>query len=145
MIAQCGAYRCPRPLEPVSPVGIAGRTIVMLPKGMEDIAVCEQHPDFLREALPDHVVDPMFAIKAHTCFSHLTIVAALMPMLNCGSFTSVGMSGSNDFADGSGDGFDARIEASFQAGRKGNEHVWRGDAARRGLELAEAFFRHGRD
>src|SRR3546814_2576941 len=65
MIAQCGAYRCPRPLEPVSPVGIAGRTIVMLPKGMEDIAVCEQHPDFLREALPDHVVDAMFAIKAH--------------------------------------------------------------------------------
>src|SRR3546814_14780548 len=49
MIAQCGAYRCPRPLEPVSPVGIAGRTIVMLPKGMEDIAVCEQHPDFRSE------------------------------------------------------------------------------------------------
>src|SRR3546814_20318492 len=65
MIAQCGAYRCPRPLEPVSPVGIAGRTIVMLPKGMEDIAVCEQHPDFLREALQAHVVDAMFAIKAH--------------------------------------------------------------------------------
>src|SRR3546814_12299132 len=65
MIARCGAYRCPRPLEPVSPAGIAGRTIVMLPKGMEDIAVCEQHPDFLREALPDHVVDAMFAIKAH--------------------------------------------------------------------------------
>src|SRR3546814_17261968 len=35
MIAQCGAYRCPRPLEPVSPVGISGRTIVLLPKGLE--------------------------------------------------------------------------------------------------------------
>lgn len=65
MIAQCGAYRCSRPLEPVSPVGIAGCTIVVLPKGMKDIAVCEQHPVFLREALPDHVVDAMFAIKAH--------------------------------------------------------------------------------
>src|SRR3546814_8988023 len=64
MIAPCGAYRCTRPLEPVSPVGIAGRTLVMLPKGMEDIAVCEQHPDFLREELPDPVVDAMFAIKA---------------------------------------------------------------------------------
>src|SRR3546814_11128187 len=64
MIAQCGAYRCPRPLEPVSPVGIAGRTIVMLPTGMADIPVCEQHPDLLRGALPDPVVDAMFAIKA---------------------------------------------------------------------------------
>src|SRR3546814_7373431 len=63
MIAPCGAYRCPRPLEPVSPVGIAGRTIVMLPKGMDDIAVCEPPTAFLREALPAHVVDAMFAIK----------------------------------------------------------------------------------
>src|SRR3546814_12351896 len=68
MIAQCGAYRCPRPLEPVSPVGIAGRTIVMLPKGMIDIAVREQHPDFLRDALPDHGVDPMRS--AARCVGH---------------------------------------------------------------------------
>src|SRR3546814_3978053 len=48
MIAKCGAYPCPRPLGPVSPVGIAGRTIVMLPKGMEDIARSEEHTSELQ-------------------------------------------------------------------------------------------------
>lgn len=65
MFAQGMVNRSPAPVELLLPIRIAGHPVLVLPERVIDIAIVQQQPDFLAEALPNSTVDPVACVELH--------------------------------------------------------------------------------
>lgn len=65
MFAQGMVDRSSAPVEFLLPIRMASRPVLVLPEWVIDIAIVQQQPDFLAEALPNSIVDTVARIELH--------------------------------------------------------------------------------
>lgn len=65
VLSQRVFHSSPAALKPLLPISVARDAILMLPKGMKDIAIVEEQPDLLTETVPDRIINAVAPIKLH--------------------------------------------------------------------------------